>query len=470
MHTTMQAATTRTIRAPWLWDGATLHTDACLRIEAGRVVELQAGDAGRVLWGRTRPRDRVALDRHVVAPGLCDAHSHAFQRVFRGHVQHRAAGDSFWAWRQAMYGAAGSLSPEAIEAVSALAFLELLAAGITAVGEFHYIHHAPDGAPYDDPHLLAERVIAAARRVGLRITLLRVVYAASGIAADGSATPPLPEQRRFLSKSPDAALRACAELEARFAADPLVVVGLAPHSVRAVPRSWLAEFTAFAGPIHAHVAEQPAEVAACRAAFGCEPLALLQQAGLLSPRFSAVHLTHPEAGDATRLRDTGARVVACPSTELDLGDGFLPPAIHAATRVAVGSDSYAQIEPLGEARALEGHARAATGQRVFLGDGTPGSLAATLLTMAGRHGHEAVGQPGGTLRPGDVADFFAVDLDRPAADGVPPLEALALSSRPEWVTDVWIAGVRRLRNGRHADEDHIRADFARLCRPFRPAG
>ena len=454
---------TSLLRAPWLWDGAILHRDAALALEGGRVRSLHLGRDALDVWGRTPARRRHELPRHLLMPGLCDAHSHAFQRIFRGHVQHRAAGDSFWAWRHAMYAAATRLGPGGVYAVACQAFLELLRAGVSAVGEFHYLHHAPNGQPYERPDLLAEQVIAAARRVGLRITLLRVAYAAAGIERDGRPTPALPEQRRFLARSPDDVLAACARLQAHHAADPGVVVGLAPHSVRAVPRSWLPEFAGFSGVVHAHVAEQPAEVHACHAAFGRGPLQLFADAGLLHERFSAVHLTHPEPGDAALLRASGASVVACPSTELDLGDGFLPPALHTACRVAVGSDSYADVDPLGEARALEGHARAALGRRVVLGDGSPGSLARTVLDMASAHGHRAIGQPGGRIVASAVADLCAVDLDRPEADGMPPLEAVALRARPEWVSDVWVQGVRRLRDGRHPDEDAIRAAFRVVC-------
>ncbi len=439
------------LSAKWLWTGHQLVEDAGLLVSAegtvaavGTLAEVEAAAAGA---SDETPLAREDLGETLLLPGLVNAHSHAFQRTFRGRVQWRQAGrdDSFWTWRQAMYSAANDLDPDAFEAVSRRCFTEMVRSGVTHVGEFHYVHHDRAGQPYSDPDELARRVIRAARDVGLRVTLLRVAYGASGLSRAPGGVPLLPEQRRFATRSPDEALAAVARLRALD--DPLVSVGLAPHSVRAVPRAWLPELAAFDGPIHVHVAEQPAEVAACKATWGCGPLALLAEAGLVDARFTAVHLTFPEPEDPALLRRAGAGVCACPTTEMDLGDGFLPLALRDGVPLSLGSDSHARIDLLGEARALEWHARALAGRRNVMtppGDGAQPrhALAGRLVNAATLAGSVALGGRGDGLRAGAPADLCALDLDRPAAEGVPPLEAAVFSGSPEWVSAVWVQGRR----------------------------
>ena len=436
----------KVLRARWLWTGHALIEDGALQFGAdGLLVDV---DRFEPLAERNAGAAPVEdLGDALLMPGLVNAHSHAFQRAFRGHVQWRQAtsaadhGD-FWTWRDAMYRAANALDAEAVSEVSRRCFVEMIEAGITHVGEFHYLHHDQAGQPYADPDELARRVIAAAREVGLRITLLRVVYGAGGV---GEALRP--EQRRFATRSPDEALAAVARL--RQTGDACVTVGLAPHSIRAVPPAWLAELAGFDGPIHAHVAEQPAEVAACKAAWGRGPLEMFADAGLVDQRFTAVHLTWPEPGDPALLRRAGARVCVCPSTELDLGDGFLPLALREGVSLCLGSDSHARIDLFAEARALELHVRALAGRRnVMSPPGVRHGLAARLLRAATLDGTAALGGAGEGLRIGQPADCCAIDLDRPAAEGVPPLEAAVFVATPEWVRDVWVAGARVVRGGR----------------------
>jgi formimidoylglutamate deiminase len=394
----------------------------------------------------------------LLLPGFVNAHSHAFQRAFRGHVQWRPKGrDDFWSWREAMYSVANELPPEGIEAMSRLAFLEMAEAGVTQVGEFHYLHHNPDGSKYDDPNELARRVIAAALDVGIRICLLRVAY---GRAGHNRAS--VPAQRRFIDLSPTAALEAIEALSQL--ADERVSVGLAPHSIRAVPKSWLQEFAQFSGPIHMHVSEQPSENGAAMAEYGCSPLAVIQKQGMLSPLFTAVHMTHPLSGDLSRLKEGGARICVCPTTELDLGDGLLPNVYREAIPLCVGSDSQARIDMMAEARALELHARALAGQRNVL---TPVNeahgLAKRLLKAVGSEGAAALGaDQAGVLAVGAKADLVGLSLDRPAALGVPPLEAAVFSSNPDWVKDVWVGGTRVVRDGEHPH----RASILRAARQW----
>jgi len=432
------------IQPSWAWTPEGVKPDPVVTIDDGVII--RCCDAAR----HSGPAPE-RLPGRLLLPGLVDAHSHAFQRAFRGHVQWRRQGDDdFWSWRQAMYKVAGRLSPAAVQAVSELAFLELVEGGVTHVGEFHYLHHQPDGTPYADPDELALRVIAAAARVGLRITLLWVVY-----GRGGPGTPLSAEQRRFSCASPAAALAAAERLAGRCGSR--AAVGLAPHSVRAVHPSWWAELAAWPGVLHAHVSEQPRENAQCHAEVGLSPIALLEREGVLSDRFAAVHLTHPEPGDVDALRRAGAGVVVCPSTELDLGDGFLPNDVRLGLPLALGSDSHALSDLWRETRALEMHARALAQSRNVL---TPTSsnvqaLASRLLGVASAGGARALGVPPGRITDGAPADLVALDLRRPAAIGQPPLVAAALSANAGWVDQVWVAGRRVVRHGRHADRDEI---------------
>lgn len=428
------------VRARWIHVGAE-RVEGTLVVQEGRVVGVEPGAIGGA---------------RLMLPGLVNAHSHAFQRAFRGHVQWRAAGsDDFWSWRDRMYAVANSLDPEGVEAVAALAFLEMLEAGITHVGEFHYLHHQPDGSRYADPDELALRVLAAARRVGIRLTLLRVAYARAG-----AGLPLRPDQRRFGDRSPDEVLAAVARLRQRA---PDVVVGLAPHSVRAVPLEWLRELAGFDGPVHAHVSEQPAENDACAREHGRSPTQVFEDAGLVSRAFTAVHLTHPLPGDVALLESAQSAVCVCPSTELDLGDGFLPVDARLRLRACLGSDSHAVIDPWQEARDLELHARGLAGRRnVLATDHAVEGLAARLLGAASTEGSRALGADDRGLVPGAPADFVILDLDRPAADGVPPLCAAAFSATPAWVDEVWVAGRRWVERGRHLDRDAVRA----AARPY----
>jgi len=437
-----------TLRPAWVWTPGGARSGVCVEIRDGTIVGLTPSER--------HPTVDVELPGRLLIPAMVNAHSHAFQRAFRGHVQHRPAGrDDFWSWRDRMYAVANGLDPDGVEAVSRLAFLEMAEAGIGQVGEFHYLHHAPDGARYADPDELARRVVRAALDVGIRITLLRVAYARNGAGA-----PLRDDQRRFGDRSPDEVLAAVARLRAL--EDPRVRVGLAPHSVRAVPLDWLGAFAGFDGPVHVHVAEQPAEVVACQAEYGRSPVGVLEQAGLLHDRLVAVHLTHPDPGDVGRLRDVGAGVCACPGTELDLGDGFLPLAARDLS-ISVGSDSQATIDLFAEARAVELHARALAGRRnVMAPEGSRHGLAERILAIATTTGDRHLGGPGLGIEPGAPADLVAIDLRRPAAEGVPPLEAAAFVATPEWVSDLWVAGRRIVRDGRHPDRDEV----VRAARPF----
>lgn len=303
-------------------------------------------------------------------PALTSAHSHAFQRAMRGAAQRATQGggsDDFWSWRGAMYGLAEGLTPESIHSISRTAYRELYLAGVRTVGEFHYVHHQADGTPYDDRLVMAEAVIQAALAEGLRICLLRVVYARAG-----AGRPPEGTQRRFADASLDVALADTDALAQRHARDARIRVGLAPHSVRAVPPAWLGELAAFserhAMPLHMHVAEQPAEIDACLAETSRSPVELLADAGVLSPRFVAVHATHLARQEARLLGEAGAQVCLCPTTERDLGDGLpnVTALVEAGVRLCVGIDSHVVTAPLEDLRGVELGERLRTGKRTVI--------------------------------------------------------------------------------------------------------
>jgi formiminoglutamate deiminase len=298
-------------------------------------------------------------------PALATAHSHAFQRGMRGAAQrHAGAREDFWSWRGAMYRAALALDPESIEKVSRVAFRELHREGVRTVGEFHYVHHQPDGTPYADRTVMSEAVVRAARAEGLRVSLLRVAYHRAGPGREAE-----PGQKRFCDPDVDSVLRDVETLRAKYKGDPNVVVGIAPHSVRAVPPEWIRELGAHAArealPFHMHVAEQPREIEECVAETGKRPVELLSELGVLSPRFVAVHATHLLAHEAALLGQARAFACICATTEADLGDG-LPDLVSlraGGARLCTGVDSHVITDPIAELRALETLARLRTGTR-----------------------------------------------------------------------------------------------------------
>ncbi|WP_437280008.1 formimidoylglutamate deiminase [Sorangium sp. So ce375] len=362
-------------------------------------------------------------ERAIELPALASAHSHAFQRGMRGEAQRPgpSGADDFWSWRSAMYALAESLTPESIHAISKVAYRELRAAGVRTVGEFHYVHHQPGGAPYADRTVLADAVIEAARQEGLRIALLRVVYARAG-----AGRAPEGAQRRFSDASLDAALADVEALRARYAGCEDVRVGVAPHSVRAVPPAWLGEIARYAAErglmVHMHVAEQPAEIEACLAETGRRPVELLAERGVLGERFVAVHATHLAPHEPALLGAARAFACLCPTTERDLGDG-LPDvgALRAAgARLCVGIDSHVITDPFEDMRGVELGERLRTGRRVTLrgeGGATP---AEALWEIGSQRGAEACGfaDPGGSLSVRRDAPALAMVREERLLDAV----------------------------------------------------
>jgi formimidoylglutamate deiminase len=406
-----------------------------------------AGVVVRALSGRPADPPEIVHDlgRALLLPGMVNAHSHAFQRTIRGATHRRGAHDpsSFWSWREAMYRAANTLDPEAVFAATRDCYREMLRAGITCVGEFHYLHHAQGGSPYADPHELSRQVVRAAEVVGIRLVLLEVFYARAG-----AGRPPLPEQRRFCDADLERYLERVETLRGEG-----VAVGVAPHSVRAVGRDALRELAAHANrhglPLHMHVSEQPQENQECQVEHGCTPTALLAATGCLDRPggFTAVHAIHLESADFALL--AGHNVCACPTTEADLGDGIIPVADHLRHGVglALGSDSNAVVDLVQEARLLEMHERLRTRARLCV-TGPEGQVGQSLLGIATRGGARSLGRPDlGQIRVGAPFDACTVDLDHPSLAHVDPihaLDALLLSGTAAPIGRVFVGGVRRV--------------------------
>jgi len=365
-----------------------------------------------------------------------------------------------------MYHAASRLDPQQVYDVARMAFLEMVLAGTTTVGEFHYLHHAPDGRPYDDPNLLSKQVIAAAESVGIRIVLLRTAYLRSGFEL-----PLDPGQSRFFESS-----KAFLENMAALVSDgakygDAVHFGVAPHSIRAVPLKELheiAEWTrAHKLPLHMHVAEQVAENAACVREYGATPVAVLAKERILGADFTAVHGVHVTAEEIAMLAAAEATICSCPTTERNLGDGFVraDDILTAGIRVALGSDSQAQIDPLEDARELEYHLRLQQQKRAILDQVGGKSLGMQLFECATVHGARSLAVPAGELRAGAFADFFTVDLNDASIAGnsiEDLLPILVFSLNRSAIRDVVVNGRIILRDQRHVQQEEIVARYREL--------
>ncbi|HEY9369941.1 formimidoylglutamate deiminase [Streptomyces sp.] len=411
-------------------------------VEPGVALEVADGRITAVRTGVDAPTPGAAVLRGFTIPGLANAHSHAFHRALRGTVQ--VGSGTFWTWRDVMYRVASRLTPESYHALARAVYAEMALAGITSVGEFHYVHHAPDGTPYADPNAMGEALIAAAADAGIRITLLDTAYLSSGFGA-----APEPHQVRFSDGSADAWAERVSGLKER----PGVRIGAAIHSVRAVPASQLATVADWArereAPLHVHLSEQTAENDACLAAHGCTPTQLLAEHGVLGARTTGVHNTHLTDEDVTLLGSSATGTCMCPTTERDLADGIGPAvALQAAgSPLSLGSDSHAVIDLLEEARAMELNERLRSRTR---GHWT----AAALLRAATADGHAALGwSDAGRLEAGALADFTTVTLGSIRTVGADPrlaAETAVFAATAADVTDVVVAGRPIVRAGAHA--------------------
>jgi formiminoglutamate deiminase len=403
----------------------------------------------------------------LTLPGLANAHSHAFHRALRGITQ--AGRGTFWTWRERMYEVAGRLDPASYLDLGRAVYAEMALSGITCVGEFHYLHHDQGGAAYADPNEMGLALVEAAGQAGIRITLLDTCYLSGGLAADGAAMPLAGTQLRF----GDGTAAAWAARADALGADehgmlsPGARAGAAIHSVRAVPPDQMGPVVAWSrrigAPLHVHLSEQVAENRACLAAYGRTPAEVLDEAGALGPRTTAVHATHLSAGDITLLGGGRCYACFCPTTEADLADGIGPASALAAagSPLTVGSDSQAVIDLFEEARRIEQGERLTTCERGHF-------TAAALANAATVDGHASLGWPeAGEITPGAVADLVTVALDTPRTAGATAdtaLESVIFGATAADVRNVVAGGTDIVRDGRHLLIDDVPAALSAAIR------
>lgn len=412
-------------------------------------------------------------ERHDIAlPGLANLHSHAFQRGLAGLTERRGPGaDSFWSWRELMYQFVERIGPEELQAISAFAFAEMLEAGFTHVGEFHYLHHDRDGAPYADPGELAGRIAAAAEATGIGLTLLPTFYAHAGFGG----TPPGARQKRFVN-DPGGFARLLEASRATLRGLPGAQLGLAAHSLRAVTPAELRAVVALAadGVIHIHIAEQLKEVEDCRAwSGGRRPIEWLLAEEQVDERWCLVHATHADEAEIAAMAASGAVVGLCPSTEASLGDGIFAAAAYfgAGGRAGVGSDSNVRLDAAEELRLLEYSQRLRERSRNVLALRAGASTGAALLAATLAGGAQALGLAGGAgLRPGASLDLVSLNVNDPALAGRRGDELLdtwIFSAGRSLVDCVWRAGRRVVSAGRHHERERLAARYAQALARLR---
>jgi formiminoglutamate deiminase len=416
--------------AAYAWLPAGIARDVRITVADGRFVTVDAG-------ATAQPGDRTLAG--LTLPGFANAHSHAFHRALRGRTH--GEGGTFWTWRERMYAVAARLNPDSYLALARATYAEMALAGVSSVGEFHYLHHAPGGTPYADPNAMGYALMQAAEQAGIRLTLLDACYVTGGLGPNGS-VPLRPEQLRFGDGDADGWAARAAALEPAAHAR----VGAAVHSMRAVPPDQLPTVVSAARglPLHVHVSEQPAENYQCRQAYGRTPTELLRDGGVLGPLTTAVHATHVSDGDIAALGGTGTSVCMCPTTERDLADGIGPARAlkDAGAPVTLGSDQHAVIDLLAEARALEMDERLASLQR---GRFDVDELVAALTD----DGQRSIGWPdAGRIEPGARADLTTVRLDTPRTAGGEPRQAVLAATTAD-VDTVIVDGRVVVDGGRH---------------------
>jgi formiminoglutamate deiminase len=443
---TGRAPRTRSWLAELAWSPALgLRADVLIEASGEQITRVTPDVSGPASSGATRLAG-------LTMPGFANAHSHAFHRALRGVTE--PVRGTFWTWRERMYEVAGRLDPDSYLELATAVYGEMALAGVSCVGEFHYLHHGPGGVPYADPNAMGRALIEGAHRAGIRITLIDACYLSGGLSADGRQQPLEGTQLRFGDASgagwaarvdalgPDAVGRIAAHAR----------LGAAIHSVRAVPPSQMPDVAIwshrYGAPLHAHVSEQLAENRACLAAHRSTPAEVLADAGALGPRSTAVHATHLIASDIELLGGSRSHVCMCPTTEADLADGIgrARAVADEGSPLTLGSDSHAVIDLLEEARRLEYGERLTSGER---GHFTAAELAAAASTV----GHASLGWPdAGELAAGGLADFVTIALDSPRTAGAPrtaALDSVIFSASAADVRYLVVGGRDVVAEGRH---------------------
>jgi len=431
-----------------------------------------AGSAGRIESILTGVAPGVQDERHAIAlPGLPNLHSHAFQRGLAGLTERRGAqADSFWSWRELMYQFVERMDPEELEAITALAYAEMLEAGFTRVGEFHYLHHDRDGAPFADPGELAGRIVAAAAGTGIALTLLPVFYAHGSFGGAAAA----PRQRRFIS-DPDRYADILAASRAAVRALPGALVGVAPHSLRAVTPQELTTVVALGrgAPVHIHIAEQLKEVEDCLAWSGRRPIEWLLEHAPVDEHWCLVHATHATTAELAGIAARKAVAGLCPMTEASLGDGIFPARdfLEYQGRFGIGSDSNVRLDAAEELRLLEYSQRLAHRARNVLAARSGASTGRTLFDAALAGGAQALQKSAGAkdsgLRVGGWLDLVTLNGDDPALlarreDEI--LDSWIFCGGRAVIDCVWRAGTKVVSNGRHLEREVIQGRYAKAMR------
>jgi formimidoylglutamate deiminase len=428
--------------------------DVRIGVDAGRILNVESG-------GAPEPGDEY---HRIGFPGMCNLHSHAFQRGMAGLAEIRGtSADSFWTWRDVMYRFVGRMTADDIEAIAAQAYVEMLETGFTRVGEFHYIHHDVSGAPYENPAELAERIVSATHIAGIGLTLLPVFYAHAGFGGRS----PDPGQRRFVntidgfSRLMDACRHAVAGLQG-------AVIGLAPHSLRAATPDELDAMVALAtdGPIHIHVAEQTREVDECIAWSGQRPLQWLFEHAPVDRRWCLIHATHATSTEIQAIADSGAVAGLCPVTEANLGDGTFhaPEFIERGGVFGIGTDSNVLIGLTDELRQLEYSQRVALQARNVMSSGNTASTGRALFDGALRGGSQALGVTTVGLSTGAFADIVSLDAENVALagrSGDAILDSWIFGAGRPLVDCVWARGSKVVKAGRHLNRHTIASRFRR---------
>jgi formimidoylglutamate deiminase len=412
----------------------------------------------------------VGTDRvpGIALPGMSNLHSHAFQRAMAGLTEHKAGSDEdFWSWRAAMYTMLAGLEPKDLEAIATILYMEMLKAGYTGVGEFHYLHHSPGGDPYDDPTLMSAAIIKAAQSTGIGLTHLPVLYMVSGFGREDVDE----EQRRFANSFAGFGelFRAIAEL---VDAAQGVELGLAFHSLRAVPGPVITPALQMLqdvrpdAVVHMHVAEQRREVADCLNYAGAHPVEWLLANAPVNQRWCIIHATHMTDEEAIGLADSGATVGLCPTTEANLGDGIfgLERFLKAGGRFGIGSDSHCSVDPREELRLLEYSQRLITFERSIGADSVMPYTGANLWRRAAAGGAAALGRHAGSLEVGRMADIVVIDSEGPAvmgAEGLTAIDSIIFSGHDNPVRYVLVGGEWQVRGGEHVRQ----ADILEQYRP-----
>ncbi|HWU74891.1 MAG TPA: formimidoylglutamate deiminase [Rhodanobacter sp.] len=452
-------ASPTSFKAGRLWGREGWQSDAAFRISA----------SGDLLATSAEPE--ASLGQWVL-PGMPNLHSHAFQRAMAGLAERRGkADDSFWSWRETMYAFAASVNPEQLQAIAAQLYVEMLKAGYTHVCEFHYLHHQSDGTPYAQPEAMSLALIEAAREAGIGLTLLPVLYISGGF--DGRALTA--RQRRF-GHSVEGYLRLLEALRSH--ESDAMRVGIALHSLRAVPEQALADVLASPlagqGPIHIHIAEQIGEVQDCLATRGARPVEWLFDHAQVDRRWCLVHATHLTEAETVQLARSGAVAGLCPTTEANLGDGLFPLAAYldAGGVLGIGSDSHISVSPVEELRWLEYGQRLQTRHRNIAARHAGGSVGETLWRAALAGGTSASGRPPGGLGTGMRADLIVLDEASAllaSRDETSVLDSFLFSGNTPLIRDVMVGGQWVVRDALHRDEPRILARYRKVVEQLRPA-